>query len=1261
MKIVAVMWDSLYPLMQSVIVRRDIRVYANRRVDASEEIYDEVVREMQDADLLLLYRTTHSFWDNLAHDVSKLEGKKIICVGQDPNYWSLSNVEPRICSEVYRYLLNGNKENFRRLIDCLEYEFCGADVIVLPPIEIPWQGLVHPSDPDNIFTTKDEYLAVHPLRDGHQCVGVIISRSAWVSGQRSIEVEMIEELERNGLDVIPVVTNSLHNEEMKSKNIAECAEDYFMENGKPIIDALLKMVTFMVGKVPSLDQEESAKQGASFLSKLNVPVFQPIISYDLCLSDWEACDGLTNDVAWGVAMPEFEGIIEPIMLGTTRVGADDYYNRAPIPGRSAKIARRIAKWMGMKRKAESERRLVFIINNNPCASVEANIGSASGLDSLKSTVNILRSLKESGYSVSVPKDGDDLIRAFMERKAMSEFRWTSINDIVSSGGSIYRMSVEEYKDYFDSLPEKVRDDVLRTWGEPPGQSMVYDGEIIITGLRCGNAIVAVQPKRGCFGSKCDGTVCKILHDPSCPPTHQYLATYHYFRDIFKADAMVHVGTHGSTEFLPGKGTGLSENCYPDICVGDTPLIYIYNTDNPPEGSIAKRRCYSTLVGHMQTSMTTAGLYEGMVKLDSLLAQYETAGTDRARKHALHHMILDALKEAKMEDIGVDHSTPMDEAIRRCHEALTRIRTTRVEVGMHTFGENPEGDKLVDLVSTIIRYDKGDGTPTPRKVVAAAYDIDLQRTISEPDGFDQRMGMSNGALLEWIDRKVDVIVRMVMKGADNDDIADAVGRGRMDGLEPLVGRISSIIRDIRASDEVGSLKNAFDAGYIPPGPSGYMTRGREDILPTGRNFYSLDPKRVPTTSSWRVGTRLADALIDKYLEDEGRYPESVAFQWMTSDVMAADGEMMAEIFSLIGVEPIWQSNGHVTSFRIVPRSEMKHPRIDLTIRMSGILRDNFPNCVDLVDDAITAVGSLDEPDDENYIKKHVREEMENGSSFEDATARLFSSRPGTYTSGVNLAILSGAWKDEKDLAEIYIATNGYAYGNKRKGGAYHVQFAAGLEKVSLTFNKVMTDEHDLLGCCCYYSNQGGLTAAARHLSGKDVKAYYGDTRESESVGVRTLADEIRRVTRSKLLNPVWIDGMKEHGYKGAADMMKKITRVYGWEASTQEVDDSIFDDIATTYINDEEMREFFRENNPYAAEEITRRLLEAEHRGLWDADEKVLEELMNNYAEIESWMEEMSGDGDYQGGDVSIMSPEDVEGFGKDIQKIMEKVHGRRRT
>lgn len=1253
------MWDSLCPLMMSAVGDRDCKIYANRRIDSSEEVFDQAVEDMRSAEMLLLYRTTHSFWERMVHEIEGMGDKKIVCVGQNPEFWTLSTVEPKICSEIYGYLLNGNAENSRRLMGYLDKEIFGKGTSVLPPEVIPWQGIVHPSEPNRIFDSREGYLKVHRRDRDRPCVGIIVSRSAWISDQHAIESELISELEDHGMDVIPVMTNSLHNEELGSKNIAECIREFLIEDGQPQVDAVVKLVTFMVGKVPSMSAEESAKDGASLLASMNVLVFQPVISYDMCIDDWNNCNGLTSDIAWGIAMPEFEGVIEPIMLGTSRADADDHYNRTTIPGRAKKIARRIANWTSMKRKPVGERKVVIILNNNPCASVEANIGSAAGLDSIRSTVNVLRSLKECGYGVSVPNDADDLMDAFLERKAVSEFRWTSVNDIISSGGAIHCMGLEEYLDYFNGLPDRVKGQMKMTWGDPPGESMVSDGDIVITGLRYGNAIIAVQPKRGCYGPRCDGTVCKILHDPECPPTHQFLAAYHYFRDIFKADAIIHMGTHGSAEFLPGKGTGLSEACYPDICAGDTPLIYIYNTDNPAEGTIAKRRCYSTLIGHMQTPLSSSGLYEGMLKLDNLLAQYETAGTDRARKHTLHHMILDALKEARLDGIGVNHSTPMDEAIRKCHETLTAVRTTKIEMGMHTFGENPEGKGLTDLVATIVKYDVDSKDASPRRMIASMYGLDYDRLLDESDGFNEKMGMSNGALLEWIDSKVETMVGMTIRGFDDNDISDALGNTDAKNIDRVTERIRSVAERVSRSDESGSLKNALGGGFVRPGPSGYMTRGRDDVLPTGRNFYSLDPKRVPTTSSWRVGSRLADALLDRYLEDEGRYPESVAFQWMTSDVMAADGEMMAEILYLLGTEPVWQDNGHVTSFRVIPLEDLRRPRIDVTVRVSGILRDNFPNCVDLIDNAVRAVAGLDESDNDNFVRKHVGSDMEEGAGYDEATARLFSSRPGTYTSGVSLAILSGAWKDEKDLAEIYIANNGYSYGNGRKGEASHVQFASGLEKVSLTFNKVASDEHDLLGCCCYYSNQGGLTAAARHLSGRNVKAYYGDTREADAVKIRTLADEIRRVAVSKVLNPRWIEGMKEHGYKGAADMMKKITRVYGWEASTQEVDDSIFDDIASTYINDDGMREFFKDNNPYAAEEISRRLLEAENRGLWNADAEILAELRNNYVEIESWMEEMSGDGDFQGGSVSIMSPDEIDGLGTDIKKIMEKVHGRR--
>ncbi|MDD1728755.1 MAG: cobaltochelatase subunit CobN, partial [Methanospirillum sp.] len=812
--------------------------------------------------------------------------------------------------------------------------------------------------------------------------------------------------------------------------------------------------------------------------------------------------------------------------------------------------------------------------------------------------------------------------------------------------------------YFSTLSNTVQEKITATWGEAPGMSMVLDGTILITGLSFGNSTVHVQPKRGCYGSRCDGQVCKILHDPECPPPHQYLATYFWIEKIFNADLIVNVGTHGNLEFLPGKGLGLSEDCFPDVAIGTTPHLYIYNADNPPEGTIAKRRGYATLIDHMQAVMTQGGLYEGLDELDVLVSQYETAKLDPARSHSLQHLIRDAIIDLNLDkDIHLTEEMALDEIVSRSHEILSKIRNTQIPSEMHTFGELPEGEKRLDFINAIIRYDSGD--PSPRRTIARLHGHNLTELLQNQDGFSDTLGLSTGAILEDLEDKTKQFIASVL-----DDTLEsyqtwfghAVSPQDVDELDRICSRIIDINKRINDSKEIESLCNGFSGGHIPAGPSGLISRGHEEVLPTGRNFYSLDPYKVPTKAAWRVGQRLADSLIEKYISEESRLPESVAFFWMSGDILAADGEVFSQLLSLLGVEPVWESNGKVSTFTIIPLDKLGRPRIDITVRASGLIRDNLSNCYELVDRAVQAVASLDEPIEMNYVRKHALESMEqNNSSWQESTLRIFSSKPGSYYNGVDLAVLASAWKDETDLAELYVAWNGYALRRGCEGKEAHGQFALNLSKVSVTYNKVHSDETDLLGCCCYFGTHGGMTAAARHYSGKEVKPYYGDTREPEHIEVRDLSDELRRVVRAKLLNPRWIEGMKKHGYKGAGDIMRRVTHIYGWEASTEEVDDWIFDDIAETFVNDDEMRQFFEENNPYALEEIARRLLEAEQRGLWNADQDVLESLKNNYLQIESWMEEKIGEGDYQGGSVDIYTRNDVEIWGNSIKEIMANV------
>ncbi|MDD5143642.1 cobaltochelatase subunit CobN, partial [Methanoregula sp.] len=697
--------------------------------------------------------------------------------------------------------------------------------------------------------------------------------------------------------------------------------------------------------------------------------------------------------------------------------------------------------------------------------------------------------------------------------------------------------------------------------------------------------------------------------------------------------------------------------------GTVPYIYIYNSDNPPEGTIAKRRAYAVLVDHMQTVMTQGGLYEGLEELDNLLSQYETAKIDPARAHALQHLIIEAVTAINLDkDMHLTNDLPLAEVVSRAHEALSKIRNTQIQSGMHIFGELPEGEKRLDFINSIIRFDTGD--PSPRRIIAEVMGFDLTELLTNQNKYSDEHHASYGALLEQLESTSKKFIEAVLASSPasfSELFNRPITLAQEKALEQIRTRVLDINRRVDDSKEIESLLNGLKGGYVPAGPSGQISRGHEEVLPTGRNFYSLDPYKVPTKPAWRVGKRLAESLLEKYQKEEGKLPENIGFYWMCTDVMSSDGEMYAQLMALLGVEPIWQSNGQVRAFSIVPLEKLGRARIDITIRSSGILRDNFSNCYELLDEAVQAVAALDEPPEMNFVRKHALEKMQEaeGTTWRDATLRIFSSPPGTYSSGVNLAVLASAWKTEADLADIFVVWNGYAYGKDIQGKAAHEHLASSLSTVAVTFNSVISDEYDLLGCCCYFGTQGGMTAAARHYSGKEVKPYYGDTREPENVEVRDLADELRRVVRTKLLNPKWIEGMKEHGYKGAADIMRRVTHVYGWEASTQEVDDWIFDDIANTFVNDEEMREFFEENNPYALEEIARRLLEAQQRGLWEADEETLQDLKNNYLEIESWMEDQVTEGDHQGGNVDIFTHEDIGSWGDSMKEALAKVKANR--
>jgi len=1239
MNITSITWKSDIPLLVEACKELGIALDARTIHDLEDESErDACIKSLGLANCILLHPSYENDWDALIEKVGK--NVPIISLGYDPYFWSLSNVSLEVVSTANAYFVYGGSENTKNMLKYIGKEVLGQDYEYEMPKETLWQGIYHPKA-KNAFKSIEDYFAWYNPQKEHK-VGILFYRTYWANRDLKIVDALTEELEHE-FDVIPVFCYGLGDRQSGAKTTGEVIEEFLI--GK--IDALINLQS--VFQTKGIDESEDA------LKKLDLPVFHPITLYYKTKEEWRKdSEGISSsEVGWSVAMPEFEGVIEPIIAGALKEEKEQIELHVEIEERLRKIVRRVKKWIKLKEKTKTERKVGFILHNSPCASVEATVGSAAHLDSLESVARILKSMEYAGYCVEPPEDGKALIEDIMSRKAISEFRWTTVDEIVNKGGALALISNADYEKWFDTLAQEVKERTCEAWGNPPGEekdgvpaAMVYDGKIVVTGVKYGNAVVCVQPKRGCAGSRCDGQVCKILHDPEVPPPHQYLATYHYLESSFGADVIVHVGTHGNQEFLPGKSVALSESCYPDIAIGDMPHLYIYNSDNPPEGTIAKRRSYATLIDHLQTVMTESGLYGELKELEDQIAEYnKVKSPDKARAHASEHIIIDLIRKTKLsEEIKLEErlkrGVPFQRLIEIAHEAITRIYNTQIPDGMHIFGEVPEGDKEVEFINSILRHDS-----------------ELRKLVFELMGQDIELAEARSELLVEVDSIAKEFISACLAGEDSLEAAKRILGGRLnreeaDKLRLMWEKIQDISSRIDATDEIRSLFHGFDAGYIEPGPSGLITRGKPEILPTGRNFYSLDPFKIPTRGAWEIGKRLAEGVLRRYKEENGKLPENIAMYWMASDIMWADGEQLAQIMYLIGVMPIWRE-GKVKSYRILPLEELGRPRIDVTVRVSGITRDCFYNCIELLDEAIQAVAMLDEPEEENYLRKHTLALVSKNDS--DNFARIFASKPGTYGNGVNLAVYASAWKEEKDLSDVFVRWNGYAYGKNNFGAEAHDGLVAQLKTVDLTFNKTVTDEYDLFGCCCYFGTQGGLTVAAREISGRDVCAYYGDTRDQGRVEVRSLSDEVRRVVRSKLLNPKWIEGMKRHGYKGAGDISKRIGRVYGLEATTQEVDDWIFDDIAKTFVLDPGMRKFFEENNPWALEEIGRRLLEAYERGLWNADEEVIEGLKSAYLEMEGWIEEKMGDvkGDFQGGSIDVMTMQDVEGENAKMKKIQK--------
>jgi cobaltochelatase CobN len=1235
------------------------------------EAQEELMTALEDAGVVILRllggkQSMPQLFDQLVRDC-RVRGIPLIALPGhqewDEDLVTACTVPVAEVETVFAYLMRGGVQNLENLFFFLSDTYLGTDYGHEAPSHIPWEGLYHPDVAQG--TEVDDYIRDR-FQAGKPRIALLFYRAHWMSGNLLTIDSLIHRLEAMGANVLPLFSYSLkHNPEEDGQGNRTFTEYLADPDGVPKVDCIITTMGMSMSELSTEGPTIAAGWTVDYLDKLDVPIIQGIISTGT-EEDWqESSLGLGPiDTAMSIALPEFDGRIISVPISfkqeTGHSGASS--GAAKLSGRMQRyvpredrvdyLARLSIKWADLRLKENSEKRIAIILSNYPTK--DARIGNAVGLDTPASVIRILNAMKGAGYHVTdIPESGDELVHRIIERCSNDRDSLTEEQLKMAVG----HVTSRQYAEWFQGFPAKVVQEMTEAWGEPPGQVYRTNGSLAIAGIDLGNVFIGLQPPRG-FGEH----PIAIYHSPDLAPTHHYIAYYRWIRDVFKADAMIHVGKHGTLEWLPGKGIGLSEACYPELALSDVPLFYPFIINNPGEGAQAKRRTHATIVDHLIPAMTTADSYGDIARVEQLMDEhYQCQTLDPAKLPLLEAQIWELVKAAELNrDLGID-DLPEDfgEFILEIDGYLCELKDAQIKDGLHILGEAPEGELLIGLLCALTRLDIS-GIPSLRKAFAEALGLDYGSIIDEPalaaDGNvhpalisadPDTPVRSQGDLLERIELLCREAYRLLLAQDFNPDfVAPVVSQilGQADAQTQLVlGYVADTIYPAlqRTPDEIGNLLRGLEGRFVPPGPSGAPTRGMANILPTGRNFYSVDPKTIPSPSAWETGKALADALLEKYLTEEGAYPEMVGLVVWGTSAMRTHGDDVAQILQLLGIRPVWQPESRrVEGLEVIPVSELGRPRIDVTIRISGFFRDAFPNLINLLDQAVEMAASQDESPEENYVLKHLQEDMsrdrsgsdsehpspsERGAGSEGDRAtflyRIFGSKPGTYGAGILAALDERNWETVEDLAEVYTAWGGYAYTQRDFGVSARSQFRQRFSQIVVAAKNQDTREHDIFDSDDYMQYHGGMIATVRALTGRNPRQFFGDSSDPSRARVRDLQDEARRVFRSRVVNPKWIESMKRHGYKGAFELSATVDYMFGYDATAQVVEDWMYEDVTESYVLDPETQKFFQESNPWALRSIVERLLEAIERGLWaEPPPEMREKLQELYLDLETELE-----------------------------------------
>lgn len=1129
---------------------------------------------------------------------------------------------------IVSYLRLGGPENMRRLAAYL-VKICGdPSIACMEPVRECMQGLWHPDIPD---MDMDSMLArIDPKKP---TVGVLIPQPSVIHGRTGHHALLIHAMESMGANVIPVFLAAAPDAISGSEGGETVIRRYFMDEGRRRVDSVV-LAGFGFSFLTLCSPGDGSGGRSGIFEDLNVPVLGALGIFRP-QKDWEE-DGIGmqgGELAISVALPELDGQLTTVPYTFNETDADGRDIVTFREDRIGTIAAMAVRWARVSHVPVSERKVSILFNGGTLSN--GSIGAAGGLDTFESVCSIMRRMADAGYTIDrIPSSGREIIDEMLAA-ITNNLEWVEESDISSRATDL--IDCGTYEGWAEDTEQRHYGWVCKDWGQPPGDIMTHDGRFIVPGVRNGNVYLGMEPNRG----KHDKAE-QLIHDPDLSPPHQYLAYYRWISRVFGTDIHVHMGTHGSCEWLPGKGNGLSAGCSPDIMMEDMPHLYAYVIDDPSEGIVAKRRKKAVLVDHMMPALTRAGTYEGLGELEGQVQQYlyckQTLQYAKMKDVAteIHRLVSEM---SMWKELGLEEGSSPEKVAGKSEEIMDYIADLKdglITDGLHIMGKVPEGRRMVEMVYCLTRLRNG-RMPSLRHVVAESMGFDLDLLLDDPSGSAQSAGELNCNIVDRIDsRMTEVICSMQAVDFDPDECASLMGEAfpGSEGASILAQYITEdLVPRIRGiADEVTNMLRGMDGGFVPPGPSGSPTRGNAHLLPTGKNYYSLDPETVPTQESWRTGSRMAEDMVSKYVEREGRYPESIAIVVWSVDTMKTGGDDVAYILRLLGVRPTWGSvGGKVTGLEIIPTSELERPRIDVTVRISSLFRDTFPNLFELIDEAVSMVCDLEEDDDNNFLRKHLREDMarmiEEGMSLADARdnamIRVFGEPPGTHGAGVNILVESSKWDSIEDLAQIYVTCGCSAYGRRWRGEKKPELFRHRIEAVDVAVKNQVDREFDLVDVDDGYSYLGGMNAIARAAGkGKPVN-YVGDSSDPDRIKTRDLEGEVAYILRSRVLNPKWIEGLKEHGFVGANLIHDNINHTYGWDCTSDVIEKWMYDAIAERFVLDDGNREWIEKDNPYAMRDILDDLLEAVERGLWDADQEMRERLEEVYLEVEGMLEEVS--------------------------------------